>query len=238
MRAGPTVTSPGRYSGHNIGSHLTTIEKFIGVAALPLTQRLDILNSPPDDYADLIRDAAFQSIRLEMKRHVELMLRKPRWGDYILSKRQLQINTLVRAASGSIEEIQSHDIFLTDNVISQELLHSLILSARCQTFWQLLTRWFNPLRRTRSLVCRRLTEQVEQHMRVLHKRSGGTEESEVQLIKQLKYNTRQRFGTAKSVEVDIYKTLPPVQDTRRLRSKVYLRWQSLTLKTFDTSGQS
>ncbi|KAF2028037.1 hypothetical protein EK21DRAFT_90994 [Setomelanomma holmii] len=156
-------------------SGLNLAEAYTLVSGLPFVKRLDMLYDHVrrrQVYSDFIILSIKHSVLRDLHDQVTTLARRPRWSHTLFSFKQEQFTT--NSLHGDIHDklvtLFSHDICqplggighhdLSD--IALELLSSVILSARCQSFTQLLTKIFNPFRRTRSHVKRGLLDQVRQ----------------------------------------------------------------------------
>ncbi|KAF2738806.1 hypothetical protein EJ04DRAFT_549698 [Polyplosphaeria fusca] len=159
---------------------LDPAEAYTCVSSLPLKKRLDILqvsygssDASRCPYSTFSRDAAKHSVLVEIHQQVQAMTSAPKWSDaaFTFKKEKHTTRSLFENANDKITTVLEHDIMLppdgmTGNLhlssIAIELLSSIVRSARCQNLEQLCTKWFNPLRRTRSHVRKYLMEEVKQ----------------------------------------------------------------------------
>ncbi|KAF2108339.1 hypothetical protein BDV96DRAFT_652905 [Lophiotrema nucula] len=193
---------------------LNPAEAYTCVSSLPIKKRLDILHESqrattdrPCRYSDFAQDAAKQSVLAEVHQQVQAMASQPKWSDAAFRFKPTKHTTssLFDSANDKIMTVLEHDIMLPPrgmtgdlqlSPLALELLSSIVRSARCQNFEQLMTKWFSPLKRTRSHVRKYLMLEVEK--RIAPPPSTNEEEAS----KELKQRMRS-FKRLKSVRQSI-----------------------------------
>jgi hypothetical protein len=165
-----------RASGSSV-SGLSLSEAYNLVSNLPFNQRLDILHERAmgrNTYSNFVLLAAKHSVLYDLHSQVSCLASRPRWSHTLMNfdRGRFTTNSLMGDCHDKVAMLLLHDLCRPtenseDNNLSEialELLASIILSARCQSFPQLLTKVFNPFRRTRSHVKRGLLIQVKELM--------------------------------------------------------------------------
>ena len=163
----------GRDSSSTV-SGLSLSEAYNLVSNLPFDQRLDILQERAlsrNTYSDFVLLAAKHSVLHDLHSQVSCLASRPRWSHTPMNfdRSSFTTNSLIGDCHDKVAMLLSHDLCrpARGNALSEtalELLTSVIMSARCQSFPQLLTKIFSPFRRTRSHVKRGLLVQVKELM--------------------------------------------------------------------------